>query len=158
MKRPARLVAVSNRVGPVRGAAAAGGLAVGLVEALHERGGLWFGWSGRTAAAGRVRLRTEKVDGMTLATLDLTQHELDGYYNGFSNNCLWPLLHFRIDLTRFERSQLETEQRALVESIAAPGFYKESAVAIASALGRVEAIERELTTLYARWDALDSRK
>ena len=55
MKRPARLVAVSNRVGPVRGAAAAGGLAVGLVEALHERGGLWFGWSGRTAAAGRVR-------------------------------------------------------------------------------------------------------
>ena len=98
-------------MGPVRGAAAAGGLAVGLVEALHERGGLWFGWSGRTAAAGRVRLRTEKVDGMTLATLDLTQHELDGYYNGFSNNCLWPLLHFRIDLTRFERSQLETYRR-----------------------------------------------
>ena len=83
VKRQARLVAVSNRVGPVRGAAAAGGLAVGLVEALHERGGLWFGWSGRTAAAGRARLHTEKVDGMTLATLDLTQHELDGYYNGF---------------------------------------------------------------------------
>jgi trehalose 6-phosphate synthase len=111
VKRPARLVAVSNRVGPVRGAAAAGGLAVGLVEALHERGGLWFGWSGRTAAAGRLRLRSEKVDGMTLATLDLTQQELDGYYNGFSNNCLWPLLHFRIDLTRFERGQLETYRR-----------------------------------------------
>jgi trehalose 6-phosphate synthase len=111
VKRPARLVAVSNRVGPVRGAAAAGGLAVGLVEALTERGGLWFGWSGRTAAAGRARLRTEKVAGMTLATLDLTQHELDGYYNGFSNNCLWPLLHFRIDLTRFERDQLETYRR-----------------------------------------------
>jgi trehalose 6-phosphate synthase len=105
VKRAARLVAVSNRVGPVRGAAAAGGLAVGLVDALRERGGLWFGWSGRTAAAGRARLHVEKADGLELATLDLTQSELDRYYNGFCNNCLWPLLHFRIDLMRFERRE-----------------------------------------------------
>ena len=38
-----RLVAVSNRVGPVRGAGRAGGLAVALLEALQNRGGLWFG-------------------------------------------------------------------------------------------------------------------
>ncbi len=111
MSRAHRVVAVSNRVGPVKGAAAAGGLAVGLVGALRESGGLWFGWSGRTAAAGKVRLRTEKVDDMTLATLDLTQHEFDSYYNGFCNNCLWPLLHFRIDLTKFERRQLEIYRR-----------------------------------------------
>ncbi len=104
-KSPPRLVAVSNRVGPIRGAAAAGGLAVGLVDALHEHGGLWFGWSGRTAPAGRAKLHLVDADGLTLATLDLTQHELDGYYNGFCNNCLWPLLHFRIDLMRFERAQ-----------------------------------------------------
>ena len=108
MKEPARLVAVSNRVGPVRGAAAAGGLAVGLVDVLRERGGLWFGWSGKTTAAGKTRLHVEKTDGITCATLDLTQQEYDGYYNGFSNNCLWPLLHFRIDLMRFERAQLDT--------------------------------------------------
>ena len=107
MKASARLVAVSNRVGPVRGAAAAGGLAVGLVDALRERGGLWFGWSGRLTAANKARLRTEKDAGITCATLDLTQHEHDGYYNGFSNNCLWPLLHFRIDLMRFERAELD---------------------------------------------------
>lgn len=111
MRGRGRLVAVSNRVGPVRGAAAAGGLAVGLVDALRERGGLWFGWSGRTAAAGRARLHTERVENITLATLDLTQQELDDYYDGFSNNCLWPLVHFRIDLTRFERRQLEAYRR-----------------------------------------------
>jgi trehalose 6-phosphate synthase len=111
VKGLARLVAVSNRVGPVRGAAAAGGLAVGLVDALNERGGLWFGWSGRMAAAGKARLRTEKANGLTLATLDLTQHDYDGFYNGFSNNCLWPLLHFRIDLMRFERGQFKTYRR-----------------------------------------------
>ena len=93
-----RLVAVSNRVGPVKGAAVAGGLAVGLVDALRESGGLWFGWSGRTCAPGKVRLHTEKVDGMTLSTLDLTQADYEGYYNGFANDSLWPLLHFRIDL------------------------------------------------------------
>lgn len=111
MSRGQRLVAVSNRVGPVKGAAAAGGLAVGLVGALRERGGVWFGWSGRTVGAGKARLRTEKADGLTVATLDLTQHDYDGYYNGFSNNCLWPLLHFRIDLIKFERSELETYWR-----------------------------------------------
>ena len=38
---------------------------------LREHGGLWFGWSGRTAPAGRARLHTEKAEGLTLATLDL---------------------------------------------------------------------------------------
>jgi trehalose 6-phosphate synthase len=111
VRRSHRLVAVSNRVGPVKGAAAAGGLAVGLVDVLRERGGLWFGWSGKTAAPGKARHLSEKVDGMTLSTIDLTPQELDGYYNGFCNNCLWPLLHFRIDLSKFERRQLETYRR-----------------------------------------------
>jgi len=106
--KPARLVVVSNRVGPVRGAAAAGGLAVGLVDALRENGGLWFGWSGRAAPAGRARLHQEVAGGLMLATLDLAQHELDGYYNGFCNSCLWPLLHFRIDLVRFERADFDS--------------------------------------------------
>jgi trehalose 6-phosphate synthase len=63
------------------------------------------------ASAGKARLRTEKANGITLATLDLTQHDYDGFYNGFSNNCLWPLLHFRIDLMRFEREEFETYRR-----------------------------------------------
>jgi len=108
---PGRLVAVSNRVGPVRGAATAGGLAVGLVDALRERGGLWFGWSGRTAPAGRAKLHRERAEGITLATLDLTPQDFENYYCGFCNNCLWPLMHFRIDLMRFERRQLESYRR-----------------------------------------------
>ena len=41
-----RLVVVSNRVGPLSDEGKAGGLAVGLADALRRRGGLWFGWSG----------------------------------------------------------------------------------------------------------------
>ncbi|HEU4520357.1 MAG TPA: alpha,alpha-trehalose-phosphate synthase, partial [Thermoanaerobaculia bacterium] len=49
-----RLVVVSNRVTPLSGtkAATAGGLAVGVLAALRESGGIWFGWSGELADAG----------------------------------------------------------------------------------------------------------
>jgi ATP-binding cassette subfamily F protein uup len=52
---------------------------------------------------------------------------------------------------------LEAEQRDLGARIEDPLFYKEPAAAIAATLERAQAIERELTELYARWDALDSR-
>ena len=50
-----RLVVVSNRVGPVRDAARAGGLAVALVDALKSSGGLWYGWSGKVDEHGQDR-------------------------------------------------------------------------------------------------------
>ncbi len=52
---------------------------------------------------------------------------------------------------------LEVEHRDLGGTIADPMFYKQTAATIAAALERVQAIERELTDLYARWDVLDSR-
>jgi ATP-binding cassette subfamily F protein uup len=52
---------------------------------------------------------------------------------------------------------LEAEQRTLSDAIAAPLFYRQPAADITAALDRVNAIERELADLYARWDALDSR-
>src|SRR6478672_3152084 len=40
---PRRLVVVSNRLGNIRDLSQAGGLAVGVADALAERGGLWLG-------------------------------------------------------------------------------------------------------------------
>ncbi len=100
-----RLVIVSNRVGPVRAAAkAAGGLAVALVDALRETGGIWFGWSGKVREVTDGHVRKEQAGPLTLLTLDLSQDELDAYYNGFANQTLWPLFHYRIDLSQFERA------------------------------------------------------
>lgn len=86
----------------------AGGLAVALVEALRDHRGLWFGWSGRTTArASDAAPRIEEADGFAVATIDLPLKDHDAYYNGFSNHCLWPLLHFRIDIVEFARAQYE---------------------------------------------------
>ena len=52
---------------------------------------------------------------------------------------------------------LESEQRALGQKIAGPEFYKEGAETIAASLARVDELQRELTAVYARWDALESR-
>jgi ATP-binding cassette subfamily F protein uup len=52
---------------------------------------------------------------------------------------------------------LEAEQRALNAKIADPAFYSEAGDTIRAAVSRLEALEAELSEVYARWDALDSR-
>ncbi|MBB3999035.1 alpha,alpha-trehalose-phosphate synthase (UDP-forming) [Aureimonas pseudogalii] len=100
-----RLVVVSNRVGPLSDEGKAGGLAVGLADALRRRGGLWFGWSGEISDAGSSsELKTETHGSTSLVTIDLTQDEIDGFYFGYANRSLWPLLHYRLDIASFERS------------------------------------------------------
>ncbi len=98
-----RLVVVSNRVGPVRNTRAAGGLAVALVDALKDHGGLWFGWSGEVADRVRTRPHIERHGPLATATLDLAPDDYDEYYNGFANTTLWPLFHYRLDLAIFDR-------------------------------------------------------
>jgi len=98
-----RLVIVSNRVAlPGEGAQRSGGLVTGLVDALHQAGGLWFGWSGKLGET-RSAPNVLEADGVTYATVDLTRADHDGYYSGLSNAALWPLFHYRLDLVNFTR-------------------------------------------------------
>ena len=69
----ARLVVVSNRVPlPSERGAKAGGLAVALADALQP-GSLWFGWSGRRSARGSGTTHIQRSEGVTYATIDLTE-------------------------------------------------------------------------------------
>ena len=103
----ARVVVVSNRVPlPNERGPRAGGLAVGLSEALKD-GGLWFGWSGDISTATQNIVRKLEVDKVTYATIDFSQEDYDRFYVGFANSTLWPLLHFRLGLIDFKREDLE---------------------------------------------------
>jgi trehalose 6-phosphate synthase len=88
-----------------RGAAGAqGGLAGALHAALKDREGLWFGWSGEESQTGRTgNIDTQTNDGVTTATIDLSQRDIEEYYNGYANSTLWPLFHYRLDLAKYER-------------------------------------------------------
>jgi len=101
-----RLVVVSNRVA-IPGENRAGGLASGLLAALGERGGLWFGWSGRSVSGESGALHEAQDGAIRYLTMDLSKTDLDNYYNGFANRALWPLLHFRLDLVDYDRRKRE---------------------------------------------------
>lgn len=120
-----RLVVVSNRVAipTSRGAPGAqGGLAGALNAALREQGGLWFGWSGNEAAEPATEPTLADYDGVTMATIDLTPQDVAEYYYGYANSTLWPLFHYRLDLTEYERHTAigyERVNERFAESLAA---------------------------------------
>ncbi len=99
-----RLVVVSNRVTRASGDGThAGGLAVGLVDALKESRGLWFGWSGNVTEDPVEEPHRSRSGGIEYVTLDLSPRDYQEYYNGYSNAALWPLFHYRLDLAEFHR-------------------------------------------------------
>jgi trehalose 6-phosphate synthase len=105
-----RLVAVSNRVGPIKGVHAAGGLAVAVVGALQRRGGVWFGWSGQTVDAN-PRRHDQSLGRIRTCTIDLLKADYDAYYGGYANRCLWPVCHFRPDLIEYDPRYREGYER-----------------------------------------------
>jgi len=105
-----RLVVVSNRVA-IPGENAPGGLAVALQAALGERGGVWFGWSGKSVRGTSGNVHEQQDGGIRYITVDLSRADVDDYYNGFSNRTLWPLLHFRLDLVDYDRATREGYRR-----------------------------------------------
>ena len=101
-----RLIVISNRVAvpKARGAAGAqGGLAGALQAALKRNKGLWFGWSGKEVENPSAEPDVQTSDGVTTATIDLKHQDIEEYYSGYANSTLWPLFHYRIDLTEYER-------------------------------------------------------
>src|SRR5471030_2645932 len=97
-----RLVVVSNRIAIPDGTKSAGGLAVGIVDALKNTSGLWFGWNGEIS-----EISENEDDGITYASVPLNQNDYDLYYCQFSNAVLWPALHYRIDLVDYQREAWE---------------------------------------------------
>ncbi len=104
----ARLIVVSNRVSTTRarGAPRAGGLEVALAPVLKDIPSVWFGWSGKVVAADQVKTERIQLGRHAYAVTDLSEEDYQDYYNGFANRVLWPVLHYRIDLTEFTRRDL----------------------------------------------------
>jgi trehalose 6-phosphate synthase/phosphatase len=102
----ARLLVVSNRL-PVTvrardGSAAversAGGLATGL-SGPHERmGGLWIGWPGpdEGLSEGARAEVAQRLAEERLVPVPLSAEEVARYYEGYSNEVLWPLFHYAV--------------------------------------------------------------
>lgn len=88
-----------------------GGLATGMKSVHSEGNGLWIGWSGLTEEELDDDLKKEVAQAVKkekCATVPLTQEDIDKFYFGFSNRTLWPLFHYFMEYTEFEKDYWDT--------------------------------------------------
>src|SRR3954451_18846174 len=107
------VVVVANRLpvdqvtdpdGTTRWQRSPGGLVTALEPFVGGRGGAWVGWSG---AAGEAPEPFES-GGMSLVPVQLSEEEVDRYYEGVSNASLWPLYHDVVEKPEYHRAWWDT--------------------------------------------------
>lgn len=100
-----------------------GGLVSALEPVMRERGGAWVGWAG----LAETHFDPFDADGIRLIPVDLSALEVERYYEGFSNDTLWPLYHDVIAAPSYHRewwlSYVRVNERfaKAAASVAAPG-------------------------------------
>jgi trehalose 6-phosphate synthase len=91
---------VTDADGTVRWQRSPGGLVTALEPFVAGRGGAWVGWSG---SAGEAPEPFE-AGGISLIPVDLSEEEVDRYYEGMSNASLWPLYHDVVEKPEYHRT------------------------------------------------------
>ncbi len=85
-----------------------GGLVSALAPVLSNRGGVWIGWPGLPLDEGgdweKVLEEDRQERGYELVPVLLSEDEVKGFYEGFSNAILWPLFHDLQSRCHFEPS------------------------------------------------------
>ncbi len=84
-----------------------GGLVTALEPVMRSADGAWVGWAGKPD----LDLEPFDNDGITLVPVRLSEGEVERYYEGFSNDTLWPLYHDVIAPPRYHREWWETYVR-----------------------------------------------
>lgn len=76
-----------------------GGLVTALEPVMRKADGAWVGWAGQPD----VDLEPFEFDGMLLVPIALSAEDVELYYEGFSNDTIWPLYHDVIAEPRYSR-------------------------------------------------------
>ena len=132
----AKTIIVSNRLpvkliennGQYSYASSEGGLATGLGSIYQQSGNVWVGWPGMEIQDEQTREKiTLDLDAKNLKPVFLTQDEINNYYEGFSNEVLWPVFHYMPTYARYQQVywdyfvKVNEKFRDMVLDIAEPG-------------------------------------
>ncbi len=91
-----------------------GGLATGMDSVSKSSDSQWIGWSG-VDTEELSRDQTKKVN-QALKTencinVNLTEEEVELYYEGFSNKTIWPLFHYFTQFVKYEEEQWQAYKK-----------------------------------------------
>lgn len=135
MEQP-KIIIVANRL-PVRVEikheewiyhSSEGGLATGLGSIYKEGNNVWIGWPGAYIENEKIQhiIRQDFMK-QNLCPVMLSEYEIKHYYDGFSNDTLWPLFHYFPSYASYAQKDWEVYQKvnrkfaqAVIE-IAQPG-------------------------------------
>jgi len=82
-----------------------GGLATGLGSIYKEGGNIWLGWPG--VAIEEEKDRQDAIKNLkknNMSPVFLTEQEIEEYYEGFSNETLWPNFHYFNQYAEYEET------------------------------------------------------
>lgn len=89
-----------------------GGLATGLGSIYQQEGNTWIGWPGIIPSSeDEAQFITTRLAEWNLVPVFLTEEELERYYEGFSNEVLWPIFHYRPSYAVYESLNWQSYQQ-----------------------------------------------
>jgi len=80
-----------------------GGLATGLGSVYKQGNNVWIGWPGIDIPKERQEEVKKLLAPLNLIPVFLTTDEINLYYEGFSNEILWPVFHYLTTYANFEQ-------------------------------------------------------
>lgn len=85
-----------------------GGLATGLSAIFSQDDALWMGWPGMVAADEIEKKQIEdQLIPKRIVPVFLNEEQIKGYYEGFSNEILWPIFHYISTYSNYEPAYWE---------------------------------------------------
>ena len=98
-----------------------GGLLSTLMRIEQDHSPSWVGWPGRVVSSAHAQeTRTGLVQQYDYHPVFLSKKEVNGFYSGFSNSTLWPVLHYMPQYMHFTKKwwhDYETVNRRFAETI-----------------------------------------
>ena len=88
-------ISLRHRKGKFEFKPSAGGLATGLGSIYKEGENIWIGWPGNTVEDPEQRAEIMlELHELKMAPVFLTKEDVEEFYEGFSNETLWPAFHY----------------------------------------------------------------
>ncbi len=97
-------IRIEKRDGVLHFMPSEGGLATGLGSIYKQKENVWIGWPGYIPENDEEKkFITDELASLNLIPVFLNEEELQGYYEGFSNEILWPIFHYILSYAVFNK-------------------------------------------------------